>query len=86
MASRRPVPGVLAQQVSRRFTDGFRETLTKRRTVGREAEFPVVWQDGSAADVRILLAEVAKRDTAKTLTSRHEGGFDKLLSSRDCSQ
>ena len=43
----------LADRFSAQFCDTLRRPL---RAVGREAEYPVVWADGSAADVRLLLA------------------------------
>ncbi len=37
--------------LAQRFAGCFRETLRPIRLIGREAEFPVVWPDGRAADV-----------------------------------
>lgn len=47
------------QKIASTFRNHFVSKLTKPRTVGREAEFPVVnAADGSAADVRKLLARM----------------------------
>ncbi len=70
----------LADRFSAQFCDTLRRPL---RAVGREAEYPVVWADGSAADVRLLLAEIG-RDPR--FVAQHEGGFDRLLSNSDTTQ
>jgi len=52
------------------------------RAVGREAEYPVVWKDGTAADVRLLLSTIAEK-TPGTFKATHESAFDRLLTSQD---
>ena len=52
------------------------------RAVGREAEYPVVWKDGTAADVRLLLSTIAERSPGK-FKATHESAFDRLLTSQD---
>ncbi len=46
-------------QLGERFASGFDERLDGPRTVGREAEFPVVTETGELADVRELLPALA---------------------------
>jgi hypothetical protein len=46
------------QKIASTFRNHFVSKLTKPRTIGREAEFPVVNADGTAADVRKLLAHL----------------------------
>ncbi len=46
------------QKVGSTFRNHFVSKLSKPRTIGREAEFPVVTSDGTAADVRKLLARM----------------------------
>ena len=74
-----------SNNISNSFQQMFRSQFPSgwRRTVGREAEYPVVWADGSAADVRLLLAEIGKDSR---FVPTHEGGFDRLLSVTDTTQ
>src|SRR5688500_12411623 len=44
----------ICQRLARRFASAFSEELAGARTVGREAEFPIVGQRGEAVDVRRL--------------------------------
>ncbi len=46
------------QKIASTFRNHFVSKLSKQRTIGREAEFPVVNDDGTAADVRKLLARL----------------------------
>ncbi len=46
------------QKIASTFRNHFVSKLSKQRTIGREAEFPVVNDDGTAADVRKLLARM----------------------------
>jgi gamma-glutamylcysteine synthetase len=48
---KKPVPGPAVGVLAERFAARFRETLRPVRLIGREAEYPVVWPDGRAADV-----------------------------------
>ncbi len=48
-------------ELADRFAGGFDEALSGPRTVGREAEFPVVTRDGQLADVRELLPDLMAR-------------------------
>ena len=41
--------------IAARYESHFRERLRPIRKVGREAEFPVVWPDGRAGDVSLIL-------------------------------
>lgn len=41
-------------ELAEAFTARFPETLRGPRTIGREAEYPMVWPDGQAADIRGL--------------------------------
>ena len=74
-----------SSNISSSFQKMFRTEFPKSwiRTVGREAEYPVVWADGSAADVRLLLAEIGKDSR---FIPTHEGDFDRLLSVQDTTQ
>eukprot|EP00466_Bigelowiella_natans_P012694 jgi/Bigna1/68591/fgenesh1_pg.6_\ len=54
--------GGVVDRIIGRFEKGFVEKLTQKRLIGREAEYPVVWPDGNAADVRLLLKELHKKD------------------------
>ena len=53
-----PVVDETIQKIGSTFRNHFVSKLTKPRTIGREAEFPVVKADGSIADVRKLLARM----------------------------
>ncbi|GAB5358782.1 hypothetical protein AAMO2058_000488200 [Amorphochlora amoebiformis] len=53
-----------ASRITKRFAERFPSALTKARLVGREAEYPVVWKDGNAADARLLI---------KALDNAYEG-------------
>jgi hypothetical protein len=72
------------QVLSDRFFGSFNDTAPPLRQIGREAEYPVVWADGTAADVRLLLATMGA--SYPHFRARHEGGFDRLLSSSDTQQ
>lgn len=72
-----------AKEISSKFIKSFTNSTVKHRKIGREAEFPVVWKDGTAADVRLLFSEVAKDCNFKPY---HEGGFNQLLSRQDTTQ
>ena len=69
-----------ANQFESSFTNQTR--IENRRKIGREAEYPVVWSDGSAADVRLLLSRIAEENPSR-FRSTHESAFNRLLSSRD---
>lgn len=71
------------------FAEHFENTFPKERkralrAVGREAEYPVVWKDGTAADVRLLLSTIAERSPGH-FKATHESAFDRLLTSQDSS-
>ena len=51
------------ESLANEFTHAFPEHLQGPRTLGREAEYPVVLPNGEAADVRLLLAELAKHES-----------------------
>eukprot|EP00941_MAST-03F_sp_MAST-3F-sp1_P001039 g1039.t1 len=73
--------------IAARYEQSFRGKLSQARSIGREAEYPVVWRDGSAADVRLLLAEMARQSKdSGYYRIRHEGGFDRLLCASDKNQ
>jgi hypothetical protein len=46
------------QKIGSTFRNHFVSKLSKPRTIGREAEFPVVNADGTSADVRKLLSRM----------------------------
>ena len=65
--------GVVALQlakITQTFKDHFVRSLSRPRTIGREAEFPVVDADGRAADVRQLLERM---DEAGDLRLKSQG-------------
>ncbi len=51
MRTREPVVDETLEEITRRFAAGFPTKAPPLRTVGREAEFPLVRPDGRAADV-----------------------------------
>lgn len=53
-----PVVDESIQKIASTFRNHFVSKLSKPRTIGREAEYPVVNADGTAADVRKLLAHI----------------------------
>ncbi len=72
MSARRDVAPLLAR-IATRYAAGFPEALPAWRTIGREAEFPVVRADGSAAEVQELLPRIAAR--CEGVARKHEGAL-----------
>ena len=56
-----------------RFSDAFPERLERPRTLGREAEFPLVRADGSAAEAAELWGPLQRR--LPGFTAKREGGL-----------
>jgi gamma-glutamylcysteine synthetase len=54
MESRNPATDTALDDITRRFAEGFPEETPPVRTVGREAEFPLVYDEGYAADASRL--------------------------------
>ncbi len=61
----------MIQKLSSEFESKFVPTLKGKRKVGREAEYPVVKENGEAADVQLLWPDLAKKFSCKTL---YDGG------------
>ncbi|MDP6934373.1 MAG: glutamate-cysteine ligase family protein, partial [Myxococcota bacterium] len=57
-----PEQSVHVRSLAERFGASFPDEAPTWRTVGREAEYPVVWPDGSAADVTDLWDDLAGSD------------------------
>ena len=55
MSSKKSIIDSALADITTQFASRFHETLRPLRMIGKEAEFPVVTQDGRAADVGVLL-------------------------------
>jgi gamma-glutamylcysteine synthetase len=64
-------PTSWTRELATRFSLGFDPVAPATRTVGREAEFPVVDANGWVGDVQRLMHELARQDPG--LKAKHEG-------------
>lgn len=55
-----PKQAMAISELARTFNERFPDVAPRWRTVGREAEHPIVWPDGSAADASLLWEGLAK--------------------------
>ncbi len=67
------------EEITRRFAAGFPKEAPSLRTVGREAEFPVVGPDGRAADVFRLWPLFLEGDGCEPIFDRRADGSELLV-------
>ncbi|HSK99588.1 MAG TPA: glutamate-cysteine ligase family protein [Rubrobacteraceae bacterium] len=67
------------EDISRRFAAGFPAKAPSLRTVGREAEFPVVMPDGRAADVFLLWPLFLEAGGCEPIYDRRADGSELLV-------
>lgn len=77
-ASPRPAPGPGVQALATRFLGRFPAAAPPLRTIGHEAEYPVVHPDGRAADIAVLFPRL--REHRPTLRPKFEGDLLVALS------
>ena len=67
------------EEITERFASGFPKEVPALRTVGREAEFPLVNPDGSAADVLTLWPALLERADCRPIYDRAVDGSEFLV-------
>ncbi len=67
------------KEITERFASGFPEEAPALRTVGREAEFPLVNSDGSAADVFALWPALLERADCRPIYDQAVDGSEFLI-------
>ncbi|MGH3087551.1 MAG: glutamate-cysteine ligase family protein, partial [Rubrobacteraceae bacterium] len=69
----------LIEDLTRRFSEGFPEGPLPHRTVGREAEFPLVDESGRAADASLLWPMLLEDDDCKPVYDEKDDGSEFVI-------